>query len=570
MVRAPWLPLAGLLVALPAAAGQIQTLTTQTAQPGRVPGQPPRDTSVRTGTARIRGHVFAADSGAPLRRARIRLNSQELREGRLTLTDAQGTYEFKDLPAGRYTVNADKGGYVGLAYGQTRPLEPGKPLEILDGQTVEKIDFALPRGGVITGHVVDEYGEPVADVQVAPMQMRYAQGRRRMMPTGRVSSTNDIGEFRLFGLSPGQYYISATLRNMSFGADSDERVGYAPTYYPGTANPAEAQRVRLDLAQSLSDVNIALVTTRTAKLSGTVVDSQGRVVGGGFVMALPRGNTTMFFGPAGNGPIRPDGSFVLNSVAPGEYRLRANIGSGQFDDTQEFATADVTVTGEDISGIRLMTSRPVTVSGRVVVQDPASAQLLKLPIRLFSMPVNPDDQMFGGSGSGGNVKEDFTFELRLPPGKFRIGSGNPTPNWTIRAVRQNGIDVTDGGIEINAGGDTGGIEVEFTNHVSEVSGVVATSRGEAARDYTVVIFSQDRELWNGNTRYRSVARPDQDGRFKARALPAGRYYAVALDAVDMSETNDPEFLERIYTKATTFTLNEGETKVIELKIQTEQ
>ncbi len=562
MPRAAWLPVFALLTA-PAAAQPPVVL--QTTQPGMVPGQPPRDTSARTGTARLRGRVFAADNGVPLRRAQVHLTSPDMREGRMTTTDAQGAYEFKDLPAGRYTVSASKGSFVTLSYGQRRPLEPGKPIEILEAQTVEKIDFALPRGAVVTGRVLDEYGEPVADVQVTPMQMRFAQGRRRMMPSGRPSSTNDIGEFRLFGLAPGQYYISAVMLNRTFGADSDERVGYAPTYFPGTPNPAEAQRVRLDLGQALSDVNITLATTRTAKVSGIVLDSEGRVVSSGFVMALPRGgNSILFFGPSGNGPIRPDGTFVLNGLAPGEYRLRARLGMGQFD-TPEFATADVTVSGEDVSGVRLMTSKVSTVTGRIVVQDPAAAAALKLPIRLMMTPVNPEDIMFGGAGPA-TVKDDFSFELRAPAGKFRITTAGSLPDWTIRAVRQNGIDVTDSGIEVPSGGDISGIEVELTNHLSEVSGVVTNARGEAMRDYTVVFFPQDREQWGGTTRYRGIARPDQDGRFKTRALPAGRYYAAALDGVDVNDANDPEFLERISTGATAFTLNDGETKVMELKI----
>ncbi len=99
---------------------------------------PPRDASVKTGTARIRGHVFAADSGQPLRKVVVRAFSPELRENRSTTTDAQGAYELKDLPAGRYSLNASKGGFVGLSYGQQRPFEAGKPLEVLDAQTIEK------------------------------------------------------------------------------------------------------------------------------------------------------------------------------------------------------------------------------------------------------------------------------------------------------------------------------------------------------------------------------------------------------------------------------------------------
>jgi hypothetical protein len=546
-----------------------QTVSIQTPggvqMPGApVPPAPPRDAAPKTGTARIRGHVYAAENGAPLRRAQVRIASPEFRENRLTATDERGVFEFKELAAGRYNVTASKGSYVSLQYGQTRPNQGGTPLEVLEGQVVERVDFALPRGGIITGRVVDEYGEPMADVQVSPVQSRFMQGRRRLVPTGRSGSTNDIGEFRIFGMPPGQYYVSATMRNFTFG-DSDDRSGYAPTYYPGTANPAEAQRVKLDVGQSIGEINIALVATRTARVTGSVSNGQGRPVTTGGVMAMPRGGSGMFFGPAGNGQIKPDGTFVVSGLAPGEYRLRANVGAPT-DAGPEFATADVTVNGEDVSGVRLMTTTMVTATGRLVVADPAAAQSLRPPIRLNAQPVNPEDAMFGVSG-GGNVKDDFTFELKVQPGKFRIFVGGPTPAWTLKAVRHNGIDVTDSGIEFSAGGDASGIEIELTNHMSDLSGVVTNARGEVAKDYTVMVFSQDRELWNNNSRYRGGGRPDQDGRYKVRALPAGQYYAIALDYVDPEDAGDPEFLERIRTKATPFVMADGETKSLDLRVQ---
>ncbi len=144
--------------------------------PGGMPGAPPRDNSAKTGTARIRGRVVASDNGAPIRRAQVRLVSPELRENRLATTDPQGAYEFKDLPAGRYSLTANKGSFVSLQYGQTRPNEPGKPLQILDAQTMEKVDFSLPRGSVLTGRILDEFGEPASDVMVAAMRYQVHSG----------------------------------------------------------------------------------------------------------------------------------------------------------------------------------------------------------------------------------------------------------------------------------------------------------------------------------------------------------------------------------------------------------
>src|SRR6266550_7992875 len=112
--------------------------------------QPPRDISTQPATAIIRGHVFDASNGAPLRKVQVRAFSAELRESRLAITDNNGAYEIKTLAAGRYQLSANKGSFVGLAYGQTRPFEPGKPLEVQNAQLLDKVDFRLPRGGVIT------------------------------------------------------------------------------------------------------------------------------------------------------------------------------------------------------------------------------------------------------------------------------------------------------------------------------------------------------------------------------------------------------------------------------------
>ena len=105
-------------------------------------------------------------------------------------------------------------------------------------RTADKILVALPRGSVISGRVSDEFGEPVANAVVSAMRYGYAAGARRLMPAPGQNSrdtTDDQGQFRLFGLPPGEYIVSATLRALAGRGDrsSAENTGYAPTYYPG-------------------------------------------------------------------------------------------------------------------------------------------------------------------------------------------------------------------------------------------------------------------------------------------------------------------------------------------------
>jgi hypothetical protein len=530
-------------------------------QPSAAP--PPRDSSQKAGTARIRGHVVAADTGQPIRKAQVRAFAPELRENRMTSTDADGRFELKELPAGRYTLSASKGSFVQLQYGQLRPFTPGKPIEVRDGETIDKVDFALPRGGIVTGRVVDEYGDPVADVMVAPMRYQYIQGRRRLMPTGRPGSTNDVGEFRMFGLPPGQYYLSATLRSgMMMGADSDDRSGYAPTYYPGTANVAEAQRLTLGVGQTLNDITLALIPARTVRISGTALDSNGKPLSGGFIMVTQPSGGGFSSGPGGQ--IKPDGSFSLSGVAPGEYTLRAQP-MGGFGEVPEYATTHVTVGTEDITGLLLAASKPVKVIGQIIV--PPGATFQPGATRLIASSADPDAMPFGPP-TGGKINDDLTFELKLPPGRSIISLvGRTAGDFVTKAQRLNGVDVMDTGIDVRPGDDITGLEIELTNQQSQLTGGVSNSRGQPAKDYSVVVFARDREKWTlPQTRYVRSAQPDQDGRYKLTGLPAGDYYAIALDYVDFADINDPEFLDRIKDRATSFLMDDGGTRVLDLRI----
>jgi hypothetical protein len=168
------------------------------------------------------------------------------------------------------------------------------------------------------------------------------------------------------------------------------------------------------------------------------------------------------------------------------------------------------------------------------------------------------------------MADDYTFELKSPPGVMRLslssGFGPQATGWSIRSVRLNGVDVTDAGIEFKPNEDITGVEVELTNKVTTVSGTVKTSRGELAKDYTAIVFAQDKEKWTGNTRYQSAGRPDQDGRFKITGLPPGEYYAVAVDRLEQGQSGDPDFLERVRGRAVSLTLREGETRTLDLPL----
>jgi protocatechuate 3,4-dioxygenase beta subunit len=579
----PPLPDGAVINVISTVQGGIGTVTIQTA-PGRAlpPQAPARDQGApKTGTSVIRGRVVGADTGLGLRRAVVRLNGAELRESRSTVTDADGRYEFGNLPAGRYSVFASKTSYVDLGYGQRQPRDMSKQLDVGDKQVVEKIDFVLPRSGVITGRILDEFGEPIANANVQPMQNRFMNGQRRPMPSGQGASTPDTGEFRLWGLQPGDYLVSVTPRqNGNTSDNSDDRSGYAATYYPGTSNLALAQPITLAVGQTASGVDIMLTPVRTAKVSGTAVDSKGQPIQNGFVTAMQRVGSMMFSNIGGQ--IR-EGTFTISGIPPGDYLLRANamMQPRSGNEPPEILTAMVAVNGADISGVQLVPIVPVIVTGRVVF-DPATAAPNPASVRVLASPKSPE-MMMGMIGNMGPpvVKDDLSFELKAAPGLTMIRAvvGGPGTyslpltqgSWLLKSVRYHSTDVTDVGLELMSGRDVSDVEIVMTNLPQIVTGQITNARGEAVKDGAVLVFGQDKEQWGTQGRYTSIGRPDKDGKYTVRTLPPGDYFAIAVEQIDSQRfSGDPDYFDMLSRSAVRFSLVEGDTRTVDLKLVVQQ
>lgn len=533
--------------------------------PGGSVQRPARDArEPLTGTSIIRGRVVTADTGAPIRRVNIRAFSGELRESRATSTDGNGRYELKDLPAGRWELTASKAGFVTLRFGQRRPFEAGRPIELGEDETMARADFALPRGAAITGRIVDEYGDPVAGARVQVSRFQAFQGTRRLVPAGMGDQTDDTGAFRLYGLSPGEYYVSATLRG-GFIDDSNDTTGYAPTYYPGTGNLAEAQRIGVSLGQEAANISFALLPTRTVRVSGRVVDSQGRPLSSGFVMLVESIETSAEIGmmSRGGGRVRADGSFTVANVTPGSYTLQ--VGSGPMGgDDAEFASLPITVGSDDLTGIHLVTGKGTTLTG---VVQPAQGSTSRLETSALQVVVQSLRFEPGMGRRPARVERDGTFRLSGLSGQRLIRLNGLPSTWMLRSVLVNGADVTDTPLEFKGQQDVGGVQVIVTDRLTEVTGKVTDAKGEPTRDYTVIVFPEDPAKWTYPSRYVKSGRADQDGLFKIRALPPeDRYLAVAVDYLEDGEGSEPEFLRQMISRATSFGLSEGDARALDLRI----
>jgi hypothetical protein len=183
---------------------------------GNQPARDPQQQQVAVGTGSISGVVVTEGAGTPVRRARVTLTGGEIRTPRAVVTNDEGQFGFVALPAGRYTMTASKAGYVNITYGAKRPGRPGTPIQLADGQKLEKANINLPKGSVVTGIVVDENGEPSPGTQVRVMRYVMRTGEKTLEQSGQ-DQTDDRGIYRVYGLQPGEYLVSASPRNMNIG-----------------------------------------------------------------------------------------------------------------------------------------------------------------------------------------------------------------------------------------------------------------------------------------------------------------------------------------------------------------
>jgi hypothetical protein len=506
-------------------------------------------------TGVIKGRVVRSDTRQPLRRAQVRLFAPE---SHAVLTDDNGRYEITQLPAGRHTLAASKGGFVQMTYGQRRPHGPGRPLTLAAGQVLEDIDFLLPPGGVITGRIADEAGESVVGAEVSVMRFAFINGTRQLTGVGGAR-TDDRGEFRIFGLPRGEYVVQA-----SFGAAGDLSgvgVGYAPTFYPGTPVHGEAQRVAIKAGEEIAGITFALSRTRTASVSGVVRDPDGSTT---MAVVLARENSANVprMGSEGFAVAKPDGTFQISNLQPGSYVLDAR----DMANPNQSGRTEVVINERDVTGIVIDITKGVTARGRIRFDTSDSPKRLKPDqVRLFASSLDPTEMGMTIDRMPPHVREDWTFELTGLRGRRTIGAVIFQGEWTTKTISVGGTDVTDTGIDFR-NADVDGIDLVLTQQKTDLSGLVTDGRGNRVTNATVVAFADDSEKWSPAGGMVRRAELDQDGRYRIERLRPAEYLVIAVDELEPNEEFDPELLEQYRRLGTRITLHDGETRTLDLKL----
>jgi carboxypeptidase family protein len=527
---------------------------------------PARDAAAeKKGTGVIRGKITNTE-GRPLRRVQLRLSGETIPEGRTASTNGLGKFEIRELPAGRFNLTASRAGYLPMAYGQTRIGEPGRPIELADAQALENSDIVLPHTALISGHVLDEAGEPLAGANVLTLQMKYFNGKRRLTPVRGNAISDDAGQFRLSGLEPGEYYIQASSRE-TWEADTPDKtlLGFVPTFYPSSPNPGEAQRVRVRAGQEVPGIDVALLPGKVGKISGTAFNSQGQPLTGENVnlsFEIRGENFSSFYGGQ-SAKVNPDGTFTFRNIAPAEYHLTVRQ-PATVDRGAEAANVIVSVVGGDVEGISIVTSAAGNVTGRVTVDGGAFPNpLTRLTVR--TLPVDRDTAITGLGlvADNGRLKEDGAFELKQVIGSNRLTVGPLPEGWAVRSIDHSGRDLLTQPFDTQ-GTTLDGVTIVLTNRFPLLSGSLRDDKGNGVVTGTVVLFPDEGSLWVEDLRTVRTARADQSGVFTIKGIRPGEYLAVAVPTIQNNQWNDPEFLESLRSQAKRVSLREGENRQLEL------
>ena len=538
-----------------------------------------RQTSGGTGT--IAGVVRTADAtGAPVRRARVWIIStttQDVpRQG--TITDQQGRFAFTSLPAGRFHVTAEKPAYVDGAAGARTPGGPGVPIAVTAGQTISDVEIPLSRGAVVTGRVLDAYGAPAAAIGVELSTRRIVDGQRVLRSPARTT-TNDLGEYRFFGLRPGRYVVVArppaglgsgtvpTATEIQWAERlSDSRVvsatpaaarpvSYAPVAYPGVTDFEAAAEVRVDAGEERTGIDIPLQFVSTASISGVVV-------GAG---SAPAPNARVRLGTT-RSQTDADGRFSFVGHRPGRYTLFAEAPGPS---GAEFASATATLAGEDVVGLVLTLQPGGTVAGRVVMDAQAGSTPLdqrRLGLRLQALPGSATaTPSMPAIDADGRVRW-----TSVAPGSYRlevsIAEAIGGSAWAVRSAIIGGRDVLDAPFTVEPARVVEDLQVVLTDRVTELSGRLLDQADRPAPELFVIAFPVNPSLWHERSRWmREPAHPASDGRFVFTGLPAGDYFLAVLPTLE-GEWREPTYLEQVVPGALRVTLAEGERRAQDIRL----
>lgn len=511
-------------------------------------------TAPTTGT--ISGRVVT-DNGQPLSAATVSLRgTSPFFQARIVATDSEGNFQIIGLNAELYGISAFAPGYITPARDPESP-----PVYYRIGDSVE---LSLVKGGVITGAVMSSVGDPVVQVGVRALLIRDADGQPPRYPTTPIlRTTDDRGVYRLYGLVPGTYLVSAGGRN-SFGVfpgafDTDAAI-YSPSSTRDTATEVTARA-----GEETTGVDIRYRSETGRTISGIVVGpidpaaaAQPSVNLTQVANGIPLATAYSFQPPNAKG-------FSFYGVSDGDYDLAAQLSLGP-GDLLVAEPRRVTVKGADITGIELTVKPLGSIEARLLLETSAAPECKNKRRPLFSetlviarrseKPIEKNQpRSLAFSGAQGSPNKSGEILLRnLAPGQYHLNTRFFAKYWFLRSIARNAapaqsgaakaapasrtLDMAHSGLSLKSGERLGGVAFTLTEGAASLRGTIKLGPGESIPPKLYVhLFPSEKENADDVLRvFAAAVKPD--GTFALNNVPPGNYWVMSKVAVENESSLD--------------------------------
>src|SRR5262245_30318673 len=575
----------------------------------------------------ITGYIVKMGTGDPVSKATVTITAYNAARNQsyTAITTTGGQFTFQNLEPGQYRLAATRAGYVRMEYGARSPNRPGLPITLSPGQRLTDVILQLMPAGTITGRVFDRDGEPLANVNVEALKYSYQEGQR-VMNVAQAARTNDLGEYRLFWLQPGQYFVSATPPDGQRGAvlnalavagpgiagviedvianrggggrgggrgnpEGGQRVespqplpapqtpsdgqdqpaeGYVPVYYPGTTDAQSAAPISLQPGVVFSGVDLTVAAVRTVRVQGQVINGvTGQPAQNAQILLLPVRRAAG--GGAFRGGIRDLGNFRSRINNQGAFEIRG-VAPGSYEiiailndrNNRMTARLPLEIGNSDVQNVSLIASPGFTLTGRLVIEGQQSGTGSQ-DLSRVRVSLRPDSaaQVAGGTPSA-PVQADGTFTLQqVGRDDYRLSVGGMPRNAYVKMARYGGIDIMSEGLRLDRQ-PTGPLDILISTNTGIVDGTVRNDKQETSVNVTVVLIPD--AVRRGRFDLYRTTSTDATGHFHLEGVAPGDYQVFSWENVENGAWQDPDFIRQFEDRGKPIRINEGGISNIELRV----
>jgi hypothetical protein len=501
-------------------------------------------------------------------------------------SDRAGKFIFKDLDPGSYRILAARNGYVKQEFGQRVTGGQGTVVRLGEGQAMKDVAFRLTPAGNVSGHVRDFAGEPITGLRIQILRSAYdARGKRALQAVGSTR-TDDRGEYRLYWVTPGHYYLNVGLGNpdqRSEGSSPNEVAAkpYPTTYYPGTLDPSKASVLDVQPGVELNAIDFVLTQQELYRIRGTVIDTRtGQPPRNVEISIAPRQPDASFGFSVFNRTYNPgNGMFEFRNVAPGSYWVHATTvpdpdtpiapNSAPRSVAELFvnlissrpgAQAAVDVSGSDVENLVLTLTLGVSIHGRLSVDGQELSTLTGFDgIQVELMPTAPN--------------EDVQLPRPMPPdgvfslenallGEYRVTVAYPQRDVYVKEARFDSVDVLNQPLLIS-GPTSGTLNIVLSSKAGQIDGTLVNEQSRPVPGaQAVLVPDQSRQ----RIELYKIAVTDQNGHFTIQGIMPGEYKIFAWEAMEQFAYFDSDFLRQSEQKGTPVNISESSKVTAQVKV----